>query len=314
MNEKVIMSKSGWVMLPIILILWLVMTAGFVTAVLQENGYFAFGSLLLLIFNFIMSSGFFTLQPKEARVMVLFGDYLGTVKKDGFYWANPFAVKRSGGGVEIDQQTGRGVYKTRKNKFVVSLRLRNFETVTSKVNDLRGNPIEIGAVVVWKVEDTAKALFEVDDYEDYVKLQSESAVRHLANSYPYDHGQDTDETEITLRDNSAKVCDALEKELQERLQKAGVLVEEARITHLAYAPEIAGAMLKRQQAEAIIAARQKIVHGAVSMVEMALCELSDKKIIDLDEERKAAMIGNLLVILCGETEAHPVINTGTLYN
>ena len=195
-------------------------------------------------------------------------------------------------------------------RYRISLRARNFETQTLKVNDQRGNPIEIGAVVVWRVQDTAKALFDVDEYEHYVQIQSETALRHLANSYPYDHGEEGAVAEITLRDSTDAIAIALKKELGIRLKNAGVVVEEARLTHLAYSPEIAGAMLKRQQAEAIIAARQKIVHGAVSMVEMALTELSAKKVVNLDEERKAAMVSNLLVVLCAESNVEPVINAG----
>ncbi len=303
MKENETTAISGAFMLVIVLLGWIGLPGLFIYGLNIGKDIFMIIPAILFIPWIIISAGFFAIQPKEARVLVLFGKYLGTVRKDGFYWANPFSVKRAGSSIAIDQN-GKGIFAPKKNKYVVSLRLRNFETVTSKVNDLRGNPIEIGAVVVWHVNDTAKALFEVDDYEDYVKLQSESAVRHLANSYPYDKSEDSDIEEVTLRDNSTTVCQALEKELGERLSKAGVFVEEARITHLAYAPEIAGAMLKRQQAEAIISARQKIVHGAVS---------SEKKIVDLDEERKATMVGNLLVILCGESEAKPIINTGTLY-
>ncbi|MEK7449296.1 MAG: SPFH domain-containing protein [Planctomycetota bacterium] len=266
--------------------------------------------VILISIEVLIFKGFFTLQPNEARVLVLFGKYVGTVKKAGFHWANPFAVHR--GPWAISQSPGQDVYS--KHKYRISLRVRNFVTQTVKVNDQRGNPIEIGAVVVWRVEDTAKAFFDVDDYESYVKIQSETAVRYLANSYPYDHSGDVMGEELTLRGNSEIISVALVKELQERLSKAGVVVEEARLTHLAYAPEIAGTMLRRQQAEAIIAARQKIVHGAVSMVEMALKELSEKQVVNLDEERKAAMVGNLLVVLCGETQAEPVINTGTLYH
>ena len=192
----------------------------------------------------------------------------------------------------------------------LSLRSRNFNSEKLKVNDKRGNPIEIAVVVVWRVQDTAQAVFDVDKFQEYVEVQSESAVRHLANCYPYDHGE---ENETTLRSSVEDVSAALQHELQDRVKKAGVVIEEARLTHLAYAAEIAGAMLRRQQAEAIIDARQKIVHGAVSMVEMALSDLADKKVVELDEERKAAMVSNLLVVLCGEQEAHPVINTGTLY-
>jgi hypothetical protein len=196
-------------------------------------------------------------------------------------------------------------------RFKVSLRARNLNGEKLKVNDKRGNPIEIAAVVVWRVQDTAQAMFDVDDYENYVRVQSESALRHLASLYAYDHGE---ENETTLRSGVEDVSQALRKELQERLQKAGVVVEEARLTHLAYAPEIAQAMLRRQQAEAVIAARQKIVHGAVSMVDMALKELAEKHVVQLDDERKAAMVSNLMVVLCGESEVHPVVNTGTLYS
>ena len=223
-------------------------------------------------------------------MLILFGGYRGTVRDSGFFFTNPF-----------------------NKKFKISLRARNLNGEKLKVNDKRGNPIEIAAVVVWRVQDTAQAVFDVDNYEAYVRIQSESALRHVTTAYAYDDG-DGETSELTLRGGSDEVSAALTKELQERLAKAGVQVEEARLTHLAYAPEIAQAMLRRQQAEAVIAARKKIVHGAVSMVEMALKELSAKNVVNLDEERKAAMVSNLLVVLCGESEAHPVINTGTLYN
>jgi len=244
--------------------------------------------ILLELLGVLFLAGHFTLQPNQARVLILFGAYHGTVKRSGFHWANPFYSK----GTKI------------------SLRAHNFSTEKVKVNDKRGNPIEIAAVVVWRVQNTAQATFDVEDYEEYVDVQSESAVRHLAGSYAYDQGEDE---EITLRSNGDEVAGALKAELQERLAKAGVVVEEARITHLAYAPEIAQAMLRRQQAEAIIAARQKIVHGAVSMVEMALNDLAAKKVVALDDERRAAMVSNLLVVLCAESEVTPVVNTGTLY-
>jgi regulator of protease activity HflC (stomatin/prohibitin superfamily) len=235
-----------------------------------------------------MMGGFFTLQPNEGRVLTLFGKYIGTERVSGFHFTNPFYSKTK-----------------------ISLRSRNFNTPKLKVNDLRGNPIEIGAVVVWRVNDTAEALFDVDNYEEFVSVQSESAVRSLASRYPYDQGE---EGEITLRCSVDEVSLGLQQELQTRLETAGVVIEEARLIHLAYAPEIAHAMLRRQQAEAIISARQKIVHGAVSMVEMALNDISDRKIIQLDDERKATMISNLLVVLCSDSEVQPVINTGTLYN
>jgi len=234
--------------------------------------------------------GFFALEPNEARVLILFGQYRGTERVGGWHWTNPL-----------------------NTKLRVSLRARNLEGERLKVNDKRGNPIEIAAVVVWRVEDTAQAVFDVQRYEQYVKIQSESAVRHLASAYAYDHGSDEESQEITLRAGMDEVAGALQKELQDRVAKAGVVVEEARLTHLAYAPEIAGVMLRRQQAEAIIAARQKIVHGAVSMVQMALKDLTENSVVQLDEERKATMVSNLLVVLCGEREAQPVVNAGTLY-
>jgi len=247
---------------------------------------------LLIVAAVILPPGYFTLQPNEAKVLVLFGKYKGTIRSDGFHWTNPLQLTQP------------------RSKYTVSQRIRNFEIEKLKVNDKRGNPIEIAAVVVWRVVDTAHALFDVDHYEHYVKIQSDAALRHLANCYPYDHGE---EEEVTLRSGMDEVAQVLRQELQERLAKAGVQVDETRLTHLAYAPEIAGAMLRRQMAEAIIAARRKIVHGAVSMVEMALEDLKSKKVVELDEDRKAAMVSNLLVVLCGEAEAQPVINAGTLY-
>ncbi len=237
----------------------------------------------------ILVVGFFTLQPNEAAALIFFGQYKGTVKTPGWHWANPFYTKKK-----------------------LSLRARNLNGEKLKVNDEMGNPIEIAAVVVWKVDNTFSALFDVDSYIDFVRIQSESALRHLAGMYPYDI-TDTDQP-ISLRGSSNEVSDALQNELQERLSKAGVIVVEARLSHLAYAPEIAAAMLQRQQASAIIAARQKIVEGAVGMVQMALNKLNEKDIVHLDEERKAAMVSNLLVVLCGERGAQPVINSGTLYS
>lgn len=246
------------------------------------------GAILSTMSLVLFPIGFFTLQPNEARALILFGKYVGTEKVSGFHWTNPFNTKER-----------------------VSLRARNFNTPKLKVNDRRGSPIEIGAVVVWRVMDTAQVLFDIQNYEEFVSVQSESAVREMASRYAYDDGE---EGEVTLRSGMTNVADALCKELQERLANAGVFVEEARLVHLAYAPEIAQAMLRRQQAEAIIAARQKIVHGAVSMVEMALSELSTRNIVKLDDERRAAMVSNLLVVLCSESETQPVVNTGTLYN
>jgi regulator of protease activity HflC (stomatin/prohibitin superfamily) len=281
----------------------------------SPNLLLLFGGILIAILSLILFGGFFTLQPNEARVLILFGEYRGTVRVSGFHWANPFYTNGKPGNQIPSKSDQEGNAKkpafNTSNRNKISLRSRNLNGDKLKVNDKRGNPIEIGAVVVWKVEDTAQAMFDVEDYENYVRIQSESAVRHLASSYSYDHGE---ENEITLRSGVDEVSVALRQELQDRLQKAGVVVEEARLTHLAYAPEIASAMLRRQQAEAVIAARQKIVHGAVSMVDMALKELDAKGVVHLDEERKAAMVSNLLVVLCGETEVHPVVNTGTLYH
>lgn len=286
-QERILRVANGWPMLT--LNLAALLGGGLLLFLAAAAASVMFGTLGVLVIAaaIISLAGHFTLQPNQARVMILFGAYHGTVRDSGFFWANPFYTKR-----------------------LISLRLRNMETERLKVNDKQGNPIEIAAVVVWRVENTAQACFDVENYERYVKIQSESALRHLANAYAYDHGE---EHEITLRSGVDEVSAALQAELQTRLQQAGVAVEEARLTHLAYAPEIAGAMLRRQQAEAIIAARQKIVHGAVSMVQMALHDLAERKVVEFDEERKAAMVSNLLVVLCGEHDAQPVINTGTLY-
>jgi regulator of protease activity HflC (stomatin/prohibitin superfamily) len=239
-----------------------------------------------LVLGFFLLPGLFVINPNEAVVVLLFGDYKGTTRENGLRFANPFFTKRK-----------------------VSLKARNLNGDRLKVNDLSGNPIEIAAVVVWRVSDTAEALFEVDDFETYVTIQSESAVRHLAGAYPYDG----DDSELTLRGTTDAISDHLQQELQARLDKAGVTVIEARLSHLAYAPEIAHAMLQRQQASAVVAARTKIVEGAVGMVEMALKELGEKDLANFDEDRKAVMISNLLVVLCSEHAAQPVINTGTLH-
>jgi regulator of protease activity HflC (stomatin/prohibitin superfamily) len=250
--------------------------------VLSIIGYF----IAILIFV-----GLIIVNPNEAKVLVLFGKYSGTIQENGFFWANPFLVKKR-----------------------FSLRARNLSGQKLKVNDKVGNPIEIAAVIVWQVQDTFKAAFEVDDYEQYVVNQSEVAVRHLTQSYPYDSFEDEGREEgLTLRGGADQISKLLEGELQARLARAGVKVLEARISHLAYAPEIAEAMLRRQQATAVVAARTKIVQGAVSMVEMALKQLSEKNLVELDDERRAAMISNLLVVLCSESAASPVINAGTLY-
>ena len=317
MQERQVKTLSGWSVLPVTIAAWLLEPTIIYYGATRGHDiilYVVLAAAFDALAALFLSLGFFTLQPNEARVLILFGKYVGTVKEDGFHWANPFTVIRGTATWTTDGiHPNKIQLRTVKSKYRISLRARNFQTDTLKVNDQRGNPIEIGAVVVWRVADTVRALFDVDDYEQYVKVQSETAVRHLANVYPYDQGDDNEETELTLRGSSETINGTLKNELQSRLNIAGVAVEETRLTHLAYAPEIAGAMLRRQQAQAIIAARKKIVHGAVSMVEMALAELSAKEVVKLDEEHKATMVGNLLVVLCGEAQAEPVINTGTLY-
>jgi regulator of protease activity HflC (stomatin/prohibitin superfamily) len=329
-HERPVTVPSGWVMLPTLIALIVGDIALLIFAI--KDGVETIGqphvallllSILLLPLFILLMTGFFTLQPNEARVLVLFGDYKGTVRTSGFHWGNPFYTNGPGQPGLLAQaaalqgklagtkagSAASGQKTMGRNK--ISLRARTLNGDKLKVNDKRGNPIEIAAVVVWRVGDTAQATFDVDNYENYVSTQSESALRHLASLYAYDYGE---EHEITLRSNVVEVSQALRAELQERLAKAGVAVDEARLTHLAYAPEIAQAMLRRQQAEAVIAARQKIVQGAVSMVDMALKELAEKHVVVLDDERKAAMVSNLMVVLCGESEVHPVVNTGTLYN
>jgi regulator of protease activity HflC (stomatin/prohibitin superfamily) len=262
--------------------------ATFIQGVSQSNVASTVASVIVGLLLLFLMSGFFAIAPNHAKALTLFGKYKGTVRTEGLWWVNPFMAKKE-----------------------VSLRVRNFETAKLKVNDNDSNPIEIGAVVVWQVVDSAEALFEVDNYEDYVRVQSESAVRTLATQYPYDaHAPGV----VSLSHNATDISKKLAEEVQDRLQKAGIHVLEARITHLAYASEIAGAMLRRQQATAIIAAREKIVEGAVSMVDMALKLIEKDDIVKLDEERKASMVSNLLVVLCSDQPMQPVINTGTLYH
>jgi regulator of protease activity HflC (stomatin/prohibitin superfamily) len=286
-REKVRSTLSGWVAVPLILGAILVGLVALVVGATIEEPLLAVPAFFLIVVCTLLLGGLFTVQPNEAKVLTLFGKYSGSVKSDGFHWANPFLRKRR-----------------------ISLRIRNFESAQIKVNDHEGNPIEIAAVIVWRVVETAEAIFEVDDYEHYVKVQSEAAVRNLATQYPYDAYVDGHKS---LRGNTGEIAEQLKTEVQDRLAKAGVEVLEARINHLAYAPEIAAAMLQRQQAGAIIAARQRIVEGAVGMVEMALDLLSNREIVTLDNERKAAMVSNLLVVLCGDRNTQPVINTGTIY-
>lgn len=282
-NEKSHSPLSGYAMF----LLFIVLTAGSIAAlVVVKNPWFGF----TLAAGLIMIPGFFFVNPNSSRVLVLFGEYIGTVKKNGFFWVNPFYLKKE-----------------------ISLRARNFDSERVKVNDQLGNPIMISVILVWKVKDTYAAAFEVDNYENFVRVQTDAAVRKLAGSYPYDNFDD-DQAEITLRSGLDEVNDNLEKEIEERLSIAGIEIQEARIGYLAYAEEIAGAMLRRQQASAIVAARHKIVEGAVSMVEMAIDEISKKQIVDLDDERKAAMVSNLMVVLCADKDVTPVVNSGTLHH
>jgi regulator of protease activity HflC (stomatin/prohibitin superfamily) len=308
-EENEVEPINGWAMLAATIVLCLAGVALIVAGAVIGSAAVAIPGVVLLVASGFLMPGFFTLEPNEARVLVLFGAYKGTLRKGGFHWANPFysngPASKAGASGKSGQRAPRKL-----PRYKISVRVRTLNGEKLKVNDKRGNPVEIAAVVVWRVSDTAQAVFDVDDFESYVETQSETALRHLASSYTYDHGE---ETEITLRSNVDEVSQALKAELEQRFARAGVAVEEARLTHLAYAPEIAQAMLRRQQAEAIIDARQRIVHGAVSMVDMALRDLSDKGVIDFDPERKAAMISNLMVVLCGESEVHPVVNTGTLY-
>ncbi|EKU80167.1 regulator of protease activity HflC (stomatin/prohibitin superfamily) [Massilia sp. UYP32] len=257
----------------------------------SDGLWFLLASVVVGIGGLLLLSGLYMLQPNESAILTLFGKYIGTDRSEGLRWAFPFYVKRR-----------------------LSLRARNFNAPTLKVNDKRGNPVEISAAVVWRVRDTAQAVFEVDDFERYVSIQAEAALRHLASQYAYDEGEDLAPGETTLRAGMDVVADTLKGELQARFEAAGVEVLDAKLTHLAYAAEIAQVMLRRQQAEAIISARAKIVHGAVSMVETALKGLSERGIVELDDERKAAMVSNLLVVLCSDKETQPIVNTGTLYN
>lgn len=317
-NEKVFKARSGWMPLVVLLSLLVVNCLLFVWLVANAEGLgvplapiLIVATIVAELVTLVLMCGFVAVAPNEARVLLLFGVYQGSVIESGFYWVNPFFSKKK-----------------------ISLRIRNFETGSasqaevkdaagqivqhrsrsqsrpSKVNDRDGNPVEISAVVVWKVVDTAEASFEVDDYEDFVAVQSEAALRGMASRYPYD----SEDHEVSLRGSTQQISEQLEADIQERLHKAGVKVLEARISHLAYAPEIAAAMLQRQQAQAVVAARSKIVEGAVSMVEMALAELSSKKVVELDDERRAAMVSNLLVVLCSDRHTQPVVNTGSLYN
>ncbi len=281
MNEKIGFSINGYSVFTVLVLATLYLFSQLVAASID------FLTVIIAVITILAAPGFFMVQPNQAKVMTFFGSYVGTVKAGGLRWTIPLFIRKN-----------------------ISLRIRNFESNQMKVNDNLGNPIEIATVVVWSVSDTAEAVFEVDDYINFVNIQSESALRNMAISYPYDQHEGT---EVALRSHPQEVSLALKDEIQQRLEKAGVKVHEARISHLAYAPEIANAMLQRQQASAIISARSKIVDGAVGMVEMALKQLSDKDIVELDEERKATMVSNLLVVLCSDKSTQPVVNTGSLY-
>jgi regulator of protease activity HflC (stomatin/prohibitin superfamily) len=288
-REREMSPLSGW---PILLGLFALEIAAivFLANVEISNGPKPV-IVIAMVLTFVLTLiGFFVVGPNMSRSLVLFGTYKGTVRKQGFFWTNPFTLKTP-----------------------VSLKANNVASDTIKVNDLRGSPIEIGAVVVWQVKDTAQALFDVEDYTDYVDIQIETAVRSVASTHPYDENDDSPKV-VSLRGDSGTVAQELAVELQERLERAGIEVLEARLSHLAYAPEIASAMLQRQQAEAIIAARAKIVEGAVSMVEHALIDLGKRNVVELDDERRATLVGNLLVVLCGQSNPQPILNTGSLYN
>jgi regulator of protease activity HflC (stomatin/prohibitin superfamily) len=315
-SEKTYRPLSGWLPLLVTLALlvggpWQTIVAMHALSMGEGSGWSIVVGVLLVLSGVVSLAGYMAIAPNQARVLLLFGQYKGSALESGFYWVNPFFSKKK-----------------------ISLRIRNFETGSistpekkdaagkvvqertrtlgrpSKVNDRDGNPIEISAVVVWRVVNTAEALFEVDDYEDFVAVQTEAALRNMATRHPYD----SEEHEVSLRGSTAVICEQLQRDIQERLDKAGVDVIEARISHLAYAPEIAAAMLQRQQAAAVVAARSKIVEGAVGMVQMALDHLARDKIVELDDERRAAMVSNLLVVLCSDRHTQPVVNTGTLYN
>ena len=286
-TEKTAKKTNGFVALFVVIALFVLEIYLLVSGIRTGNDSILWFFIPLLIISFLSFGGFMVVQPNESKVLILFGKYTGTVREDGFWWINPFTSKKH-----------------------VSLRIRNFNSDKIKVNDLHGNPIEIAAVIVWRVVDSARAIFDVQNYEQFVAIQAETAIRTLASEYPYDTNEGEKES---LRSSPTEVAENLQKELQTRLEVAGVTIVEARITHLAYAQEIAQAMLRRQQAQAIVAARFKIVEGAVGMVQQALQDLSEKNIVKLDEEKKAQMVNNLMVALVADHEAMPVINTGTLY-
>lgn len=340
--EKQLKAKSGYGMLVAVAVALIVIIGLFIWSTIglastpdgvDAPAVYGWGlglSILAFCLQFIPLNGFFSLQPGQARVCILFGKYVGTVRDEGFFWANPFFSKSMGvsgasedamaaaaakASLSLSESVKAAGNAAKGLSTTISTRVRTLNGERLKVNDKMGNPIEIATVVVWHVADTAKALFDVDDYQSYVAMQAETALRHVASVYAYDHLEDESDAAgaITLRANVEEVSEALRRELAMRLAPAGVEVDDARLTHLAYSPEIAQAMLRRQQAEAVIAARKKIVEGAVSMVDMAVKEMAAGGTIELDDERKAQMASNLMVVLCGESEAHPVLNAGSLY-
>ena len=303
-NEKRAREKNGWVMLAVEILLIAAGIAMFAFGAIYVNDIPAFavlmvGGMVVLIISIIMLCGFKTLQPNESYVFTLFGKYYGSLKRDGFFWVNPFCSAVN------PARATMGVAKK------ISLKAMTLNNEKQKVNDEEGNPIEISVVVIWRITNTARAVFNVDNYMAYLSTQCDAAIRQVARQYPYDVSSNGDEK--SLRGSSQEIADIMCRELQKKTEDAGISIEEVRITHLAYAPEIASAMLQRQQAAAVIDARQKIVEGAVGMVEMALSKLNENDIVELDEERKAAMVSNLLVVLCGNKDAQPIVNSGTLY-
>lgn len=292
-REEDASSANGYLMFFVSVLLIIAGIVLFASGAANKLPPRSLAGVLVVALGLFSFRGLYMLQPNQAALLLLFGNYRGTDRNTGLRWANPFTIRKK-----------------------LSLRARNFNTDKIKVNDKRGNPIEIGAAIVWRVDDTARAQFDVENFEEYVRVQSDAAIRHLANGYAYDEGDELapGRIEVTLRSGIEEVTATLLRELQERFQQAGIVVEDAKLTHLAYAPEIAGVMLRRQQAEAIISARQKIVTGAVSMVEMALNALSERRVVELDDERRASMVSNLLVVLCAENEVQPVVNAGTLYS
>ena len=330
-KEKTVNPIAGWIALLALIavvpasIWWIVQLASQGDDFASEiNLPFGVAIAIPITLNFIAAfvmAGFYTLQPNESRVLILFGNYKGTVKKAGWHWGNPFFSNSSPNSM-LKDEINKSITATKPvsptkpdSRYKISLRARTNMGEVIKVNDRRGNPIEIATVVVWRIADTAKAVFEVDDYRTYVKTQVETALRHVATQFPYDHSESGDLTgELTLRGNPEEFAYELRSDLERRLAVAGVVIDDARLTHLAYAPEIAHAMLRRQQAEAVISARRKIVQGAVGMVEMALDELEKSSSFTLDDDRRASMVSNLMVVLCSEKDASPVINAGTLYN